>query len=1109
MQEELFKNGINWIADAALVNEGFGGIHMSELLRKGQDSISKNMFRVEGEKISLGILPNDAADKGFTRMKIVNAPFFLSEDGQTYKSSNPDYDPAKPTYIQFYDERLASEEQKKSQSVSRLTTYDNKNVEGNEYAITKHDDAVYPFPIEVSPEELRRNVQKIYSNDGEVDLSDVETIKQIANFPTFRVSDKSSAGGLEFWDGNVDIAKLNFFRSVKDDTRFYKLSPQERKEAIEDFDRGTYAVREYAVNSGKYWTQLTADTQFEYASRFLAGKGAKDAKDYLKIIQDGSQEKLKNGKRTSDLPPFAGDKNLIDEEVIQNALDGNYNLRRLYECDMRSEINPETDGSEYVLSDYILKKAMDVPLETLPVATNLLGIITSPYIAKKPNTEEEIGVSRYDTYKANNPNLPYKYSFVYNQAEKLYVDKIVPAMEDILSGIEGISNEDGSVSDYGRYVISEVMPDLLRYILVKSLNQDVDINTDENGRFDFSKVPAENISMQSLGIRFDDMSSEDEAQIVVNTLNKGIDKFIQDGGIEKLKQVVINRIGDRTLNDYKVAEMLIDRTESGLGWRIDAAKDVASIDAVKAGYDKIDSAWDKTISVWKLFNQSVLNVNPHAYTTAEITDMDQLMGERKNGIYSSDSDAERKFLQETGITSIANYTYLFSFIPDLYAKLGLEGGFDDACGWQADKELTQNLFKKLDTGWGEARTAGFLFQSPDDGIVNSYNFVGNHDKPRIMHLLMLDKFLYESDFSQDEHKKIADNVIGPNRTSGKVDDYDKIKAPAVAMGSRLNQAFDTILKKPSDAELLKDLKLAVAQIADGSYRGHEFDPEAFGTRPVDIALETVLNQYEYNSGNTIQNRDKFKAQVMQNIMEPALDRLYSIYKMMVVLPGSPTDFAGDRVGVSGYETKAKNYHQQNRNIIHWEVLDDPKYSFVKKGYDTINEIAGLRSNPQLSALNDGSSITMNVVTKDENGEDTTGKVQGLIRYNDNSTVLCFFDNRGANSSFDQPMDREGKKPHINDDDRNSGNITGKKAPGKTRISDEDNRVYLFNDESNLRRGLKFGIEPGSVFVREGTNTEYVVKKDEDGNYYLTQKSMSAPVEFNDSDFNTLLFYKKQ
>ncbi|MBQ4124086.1 hypothetical protein IJD44_10285 [bacterium] len=1105
MQEELFKNGINWIADAALVNEGFGGIHMSELLRKGDEAISKNMFRVEGERVALGILPNDAQQKGFTRLKLVNPPFVLSENGKEFSPSNPDYDPSKPTYIQFYDERLVSEEQKKSSSVSRLSTYDKKNVDGNLYAVTKHDDAVYPFPIEVSPEELTRNIQKIYKAEGEVKLDDVNTIKRVADFSTFSVVDKSSAGGLEFWDGNVDIAKLNFFRSVKDDTRFYKLQPEKRQKAIEDFERGTYAVREYAVNSGKYWTQLTADTQFEYASRYFASKGAKNADDYLRIIKSGATERTKNGKVTSDLPPSAANEALIDKEVIETVLNGSYNLRRLFDTDMRSEINPENDFDGYTLNDYVMKKAMDVPLETLPVATNLLGIITSPYISKKPNTEEEIGVSRYDTYKAKNPNLPDKYSYLYNKAENFYVEKLTPAIKSILSGVDGLTNEDGTVSDFGRYVISEVTPDLVRYLLVRSFNSNIAIPADENGVFDFSKVPADDITMQSLGIRYNSMTSEEEAQVVLNAMNKGIAQLENDGTFDLLKQNVIKRIGGRTLNDYRIAEMLIDRTESGLGWRIDAAKDVASIDAVRADYDTIDSAWDKTVSVWKLFNQSVLKVNPHAYTTAEITDLDQLMGENKHGIYSSDSDAERKFLQETGITSIANYTYFFSFIPDLFGKLGLEGGFDDNCGWQADKELTMNLFKKLDTGWGEARTAGFLFQTPDDGVVNSYNFVGNHDKPRILHLLSLDKFLYESDFSSVEHQKIANSVLGHD-----LSDYDKVKAPAIAMGSRLNQSFEKLAKTTNviDENELELLKQAVSKLASGSYKGNVFDAEAFGTRPVDIALDTVFDQYEFNTGSAIPEREKLKALVMKDIMEPALDRLYSIYKMMVVLPGSPTDFAGDRVGVSGYETKAKNYHQQNRNIIHWEVLNDPKYAFIKTGYDKLNEIATLRNKPELSALNDGSNITMNVTTKDEYGNDTTNQVQGLIRYNDESTVLCFFDNRGANSPLDKPMDREGKVPHITADDVDPAQIKKKKAPGKTRISDENNRLYLFNDDSNLRRGLKHGIEPGTIFGREGSDVEYIVRRDESGRYYLTQKTGYAPIEFDNRDFNALLFYKK-
>ena len=38
------------------------------------------------------------------------------------------------------------------------------------------------------------------------------------------------------------------------------------------------------------------------------------------------------------------------------------------------------------------------------------------------------------------------------------------------------------------------------------------------------------------------------------------------------------------------------------------------------------------------------------------------------------------------------------------------------------------------------------------------------------------------------------------------------------------------------------------------------------------------------------------SKILESILVPAFDRMKSIYKLMVVLPGSPTDFAGDKVG---------------------------------------------------------------------------------------------------------------------------------------------------------------------------------------------------------------------
>ncbi len=1081
LQRELFKHDMNWIADAALVNEGFGGIHLSELLRKGSDSFSKNMFRAE-EKISLGILP-DKCD--YTRMKIINAPFLVDEKG-AYKSENSEYNPAKPTYIQFYDERLASEEQKKSDSPFRMSTYDNKNTD-NIYDITKHDDAVYPFAIEVNPDELKRNVRNIAVKEGVVDLTKTETIKKVSDFTNFNVVNKSEAGGLELWDGNVDIAKLNFYRNSKDDARFTKLPENIKEEAIADFDRGALAVRDYAVNSGKYWTKLTADTQFEYVSKVI-GEAVKTPEGYMNTI-----EKLV---KSGDLPSSVL-KN-VDEEIIENVLNDNYHLRRLDDADMRVEINPEYfDGNDYNVSDYILRQSMDVPLETLPFATNLLGIMTSPYIAKKANTDDEIGISRYDLYKAGNPELPEKYSKVYNQMEALYQEDIVPVIYSLIEDIPGISQE-GKVTEYGKYVLSEITPELTKYILVKALAPKAPVRLTEDGHLDFTNINPEDITMQSLGIPYSGKTLEEESQAVVNILRKGISK-IPESSLSVIKSKIENRFKDRSLSDFKIAEMIIDRTEAGLGWRIDAAKDIGSIDSFRSDADSMTEIWNNVIAFWKKYNQSVLQINPHSYTTAEITDLADLFRAESSTIFENDGDAERKFLEETGITSIANYNYFFSLLPELFAEYGFENGNPS---WRFEQSKNFSLREKLDKGW--TGNPGFLFQSPEDGVINSYTFVGNHDKPRVLHCLALNMRLFNSDFSSDDDKKAADECILKNENE--VIDYDTLSPMAIAMGTRLNEAIKSVI---SDETTINALKKSISNLARGIHKGKEFDAAAFGTRPFEIAIKTVFDEAEYN-GSKIPNRDELEAKILENILTPAFDRFYSIYKLLITLPGSPTDFAGDRVASTGFETKAKNYHQQNRNVIHWEWLNDNRYKFVKQFYDKMNEIANLRSRPELSALNNGTtvSIPIEVESKDEKGIAQTSlseKVQSMLRYNnEGSVVLTLHDATGAD---------------VDNKDPNSLSLTKKLNRKETRISTMQGNIYgkiiLDPEIANAKQGLKHGLEIGSKFknARNEDNSTYEIAKFEKKGklyYYLRRrdaKGQEIPVVIKPEDLNTLILYK--
>ncbi len=1077
LQQELFKNGMNWISDAALVNEGFGGIHLSSLLRKGADSSSKNMFRAE-ERVSLGILPDKP---GNTRMKIINAPFTVSADG-TLNKNNPDYNPAKPTYVQFYDDKLASDEQKASDSPSRMTTYDNKNTD-NIYDITKHDDAVYPFPLEVSPAELERNVKIVLEEKGSLDLSEYDTIRKVTDFTNFNVVPKSEAGGLEVWDGNVDIAKLNFFRCDKDDSRFSKLPAEMQAEAIADFDRGALAVRDYAVNSGIYWTRSTADTILEYTTNTIGnGNSSKTASDYMSDITKLAKE----GK----LPAYVLD--TVDEEMIQNVLSDNYHLPRLDDADMRADINPEGYGNDYSVSDYILRKAMDVPLETLPIATNLLGIITSPYIAKKANTEDELGVSRYDITKAGNPNLPDKYSEVYSQMDNIYENGIVPIINAVIKDIPGIS-EDGMVSEYGKYVISEIVPELTKFILVKALAPDADIKVTNKGEIDFTNVNSEDITMQSLGIPYSGKTEAEEAQTVVDLLYKGIADLTVDD-FAAIKGKVGGRFANRTLNDFKVSELIMDRTESGLGWRIDAAKDVASIDAVRSDSDSMTQAWKNVTSFWKLYNESVVKENQHAYTTAEITDLFDLFKDADSPIFSSDADAERKFIQETGITAVANYNYLFSLIPDLFSASAFENGNSS---WMAEQNKNFELRNKLDAGWS-GTNPGFLFQSPEDGVVNSYTFVGNHDKPRPLHCLALDMNLFHSDLSKPEHKATAAKVLMKPESAI---NFDKVSGMAIAMGSRLNESFDKVVK---DASLSKEIDKAVSELASGTHKGKEFSAEAFGTRDLPVAIKTVLDQVEYN-GVQIPNRKEIEAKVFQDILLPAFDRYCSIYKLLTVLPGSPTDFAGDRVGSTGSETKAKNYHQQNRNVIHWEWLSDENnnmYKKVKEFYNKTNEISALRSKKELSALNDGATVTLPIATANKNGKGeievrSNEKLQAMLRYNDKgSVVITLHDSSGSETPFNEMMKRGETKT-----DTKKGSLY--------------NRIVLCSETANAKQGLKHGLEVGTKFKNEraGDNSIYKIatmQKDGKVYYYLKRedaKGQELPITIKPEDLNTLILYK--
>ena len=94
------------------------------------------------------------------------------------------------------------------------------------------------------------------------------------------------------------------------------------------------------------------------------------------------------------------------------------------------------------------------------------------------------------------------------------------------------------------------------------------------------------------------------------SLSKGIThvqlviKIEEFGG--KMDESNISRIESGRTNPtvftlFRIAEALVDRTGLGLDWRLDAAKDVMDMDAIRNEEDTADDGFDNVIKFWSKF----------------------------------------------------------------------------------------------------------------------------------------------------------------------------------------------------------------------------------------------------------------------------------------------------------------------------------------------------------------------------------------------------------------------------------------------------------------------------------------------------------------------------
>lgn len=814
---ELYKNGMQYVYDGTYTSEGLEGIHFQYALRWAQNNPQTYYwFRMQGLKnsnLGLGVVPENAKNLSH---RVINAPYKYEKqpDGTYKKLENKQYNPNKETLFQIFDASQVSEEQKNALD-KQIRIYENIT-SGNPMDINTHDDTVIAYAFQINPNEYEDRINTIndlIKSGRKIDLFAEDGTILAGQFSNFKI-DKKTEGGFVTWDANTDMAKMNYGVSGYDLKNLKAITDRaERYYEQQLMERGAIEVTDMAVQNGRYWTRFARNVQTLYNAKVIGL--SKTPEDLEKLVEQGL------------LP----EKGKLTSEEIRNILNGEYIFR----------------SPKGVLSrdDVTVKNLMELPLDSLVFGENTAGVLSTSYFSNRATTDKTIGKTRFELLKANNPHLIDDYANVYNKVNSMFTGEIKDFADKIIEKVNEASNEKlldaaGNYTEYGEYVVELIAPEIAKYAFLKSLAGDsfrAKVNVNGDLTFDYDKIK-ENTTLKALGINAS--NPEEEAEILQKKMKNGL-KSLNDDDIKVVSDYILNqRIKNSDTMTFRLAEAWQNKEAKGLAFRLDAAKDIKDQDAVRNKENDFDDTWDSMIKFWQHFVKAVKSENPNAYLVAEITDVGDLLrdtyGAKSNPYdgntninnckFNGDNDAQTKFFTETGITSEAAYSYLFTNL-----LVNFSGEFES--GKYGGGEKHDDFKRRID----------YLMQTRSaDYMRNLYTFIGNHDKTRTIQGLATDMRLFQSPISytyekngkinfeeeSDQRAKVIQVLSGVTNPAAvpielrlNVDNMDyfrTISPKAVSQAKTLLLPIQEDLKGIATEEEIKILTNAVIDLANGNYR---------------------------------------------------------------------------------------------------------------------------------------------------------------------------------------------------------------------------------------------------------------------------------------------------
>lgn len=1111
LQKKLFAKDKHLVTDGAFVNEGLNGIHFQHMLKWEEDSYAYGWMdakNIKSNPLSLGTF---GKNHEFISHKIINSPYAYRQtySGFIETSENLNYDSRKPTYVQIFDKRRVAENEKKD--ATKLIKNYEKNQTDNELEINNHNDTVMAYYFKVNPEFYNNNIKSLneynryLGQDERIDMDSYLGTRILTKLGNFNLDEKFE-GGYAAWEANPDILKLNFVASNAATQESFNIdSEKERADFFRNIEAKNNEVQDYIISSARYWTRKTNQILNLNAAQHLKAIDIANPNDaYNKIL-----ENIDNGVFPQSL------KREINKQMVENVLNGEYNLKPL-----------STDNFMTQLENNL----MDVPLESIELGNDIVGVFASPYLSKRATTADFIGKTRSETYREGDTTIPQEHKELYDKSTKLYLQngainefatKILTGVNQKLGKKRSLLNEYRDATPYGKYAMPYLANEIVRFAIIKGLfpRADVKVN-EETGEIIYDYEELKKTSLKDL--RINDGGAKEEATHLINKIQSGV-KNIKESDRALLISALIKMLEGTNENSFKLAEMIVDRSGIGLDYRIDATKDIADIEALKDTMPNNEAmkdsntdfeyTWDKINDFWKKFAQlGVFSENPNAKLWSEMTDETALyenyagrLSQRysnPNVVYPGARDnqsnmeaIDMKFLRETGITSLANYTYIFSTLSDMF-------GLNTEDGQSKMGTDTKTVGRKIyDKFVQPGMYNNYLKAMPLSALITSYNFIGNHDKPRILHCLAMDMGLFYTNLSDPKnhdyrvraYRVIEDEHDPAHNVDKFVSEYDfsRVNPKAIAAAEMLrfglidglnalagdNNASDAF-KGENHKRIYEAIGKSLKDLAKGNYLNKTFETDGLGVNEIHQLIDIVLKQAEAEHKLKLSKADRkvFADKAFEIIIKPAYSKLDGMQKYLAAMVGMPTLYAGDELGSTGYETKTKNIYLRNRGYLHYEWADPnnktEKKQFIIDGKKQIDKEMGIRAKFENHALNDGAPIMLKLQYPKGDESSKNCPITAFFRQSTDGAMAISLLNPTGMTKDPKVMY---KPAHLELDSIGLGKDLG---------------------EYNEDVGLNFGIQPGTKFVdARYPENEYVVREFQ-GNYFIKKVNKAAPEDPN-------------